>query len=208
MATWTPSQRAQFQFNNRILTNSDSFSSTLVFDNPATAHLQEQYRYRVEMAAQRSEAGYHSQWMSERLRRGEGQEHTLPRETPDQTNLIYSMHHYPESPKPPITHSPSKLFSSSESFAELRQLNQDSESESGGYESIREGATHHFRGHDLCSSSSTCVDNSGVPGDQRHFEELKKLSTDFMSPRTLSPLGVEEGTDKEWEQWLLIQDEE
>ena len=44
-----------------------------------------------------------------------------------------------------------------------------------------------------------------VLGSQRHIEELQRVERDFMQP--VAELGLD-GTDREWEQWLQLQDDE
>ena len=44
-----------------------------------------------------------------------------------------------------------------------------------------------------------------VLGSQRHIEELQRVERDLMQP--VAELGLE-GTDREWEQWLQLQDDE
>lgn len=52
MGTWSTARGKQYLSQQKeTVSNSESFSSMLVFENPATAFLQDQYKYQAEVAA-------------------------------------------------------------------------------------------------------------------------------------------------------------
>ena len=52
------------------------------------------------------------------------------------------------------------------------------------------------------------VSSYSILGSERHFQELKKLSQDFTQPAAVRGLELGEGVDKEWEQWIKMQEDE
>lgn len=52
------------------------------------------------------------------------------------------------------------------------------------------------------------VSSCSIIGSQRHLQELEKLSHDFTQPRVDQQLDLSEGVDKEWEQWVQMQEDE
>lgn len=51
MGTWSVANGKQYLSKQRERSDSESFSSTLVFENPATAFLQDQFKYQAEVAS-------------------------------------------------------------------------------------------------------------------------------------------------------------
>ena len=53
-------------------------------------------------------------------------------------------------------------------------------------------------------SASSC----SVIGSQRHLQEIERISHDFTHPNVDQELELSEGVDKEWEQWIKMQEDE
>lgn len=58
----------------------------------------------------------------------------------------------------------------------------------------------------VVQSVSTC--SCSMIGSERHLQELEKLSHDFTRPKVNQQLDLTEGVDKEWEQWIKMQEDE
>ena len=61
-----------------------------------------------------------------------------------------------------------------------------------------------LRQRQVMRSTSSC----SMIGSERHLQELEKLSHDFTQPKADEQLELSEGVDKEWEQWIKMQEDE
>ena len=104
-------------------------------------------------------------------------------------------------------------------YASIREEEEEEEEEEGEAERDDDGEiTSHISYQDcedeindsshrqprVMRSASSC----SVIGSQRHFQEIERISHDFTHPNVDQELELSEGVDKEWEQWIKMQEDE
>ena len=250
MGTWSTARGRQYLSQQKeTVSNSESFSSMLVFENPATAFLQDQYKYQAEVAArvadqthlydraaQAQDTSPTDSSLSFPYAHQPGQFQGIGPAGLDNEEEVYPFYSLgnviqtsrspsstlPSSHPSHLPPPPPREFAENEFFVDVHH-NPDAESTTD-YESISEniptrlprqdsnptpestptaGANHRMS---VCSTSTCTYTSSQIWGSERHVEEIQRLQEDFSQTSGPSELGLDEGVDKEWEQWLNLHD--